>query len=235
MFHTDDGHALELRGVSKRYPGGVEALKGVDLAIERAGLVAIVGPSGSGKTTMLQIMGTLDRPTEGDVMVDGYDASTATDNELSALRAHRMGFVFQQFYLLDGMSAVDNVAGGLLYNGVHLGERRDRAREALVRVGLGHRLDHEPNQLSGGEKQRTAIARAIVGSPAIVFADEPTGALDSRTGREIIELLRELNGDGSTLVIITHDRDLADALPRQVQVRDGEIVDDSAITDPVAA
>jgi len=229
MLHSEDGHALELRGVSKRYPGGVEALKGVDLAIERGGLVAIVGPSGSGKTTMLQIMGTLDRPTEGDVMVDGYDASTATDNELSALRAHRMGFVFQQFYLLDGMSAVDNVAGGLLYNGVHLGERRERAREALVRVGLGHRLDHEPNQLSGGEKQRTAIARAIV------FADEPTGALDSRTGREIIELLRELNGDGATLVIITHDRDLAEALPRQVQVRDGEIVDDSAIHDPVAA
>ena len=235
MLHSEDGHALELRGVSKRYPGGVEALMGVDLAIERGGLVAIVGPSGSGKTTMLQIMGTLDRPTEGDVMVDGYDASTATDNELSALRAHRMGFVFQQFYLLDGMSAVDNVAGGLLYNGVHLGERRERAREALVRVGLGHRLDHEPNQLSGGEKQRTAIARAIVGSPAIVFADEPTGALDSKTGREIIELLRELNSDGATLVIITHDRDLADALPRQVQVRDGEIVDDSAIHDPVAA
>jgi putative ABC transport system ATP-binding protein len=235
MLRSEDGHALELRGVSKRYPGGVEALKGVDLAIERGGVVAIVGPSGSGKTTMLQIMGTLDRPTEGDVMVDGYDASTATDNELSALRAHRMGFVFQQFYLLDGMSAVDNVAGGLLYNGIHLRERRERAREALVRVGLGHRLDHEPNQLSGGEKQRTAIARAIVGRPAIVFADEPTGALDSKTGREIIDLLRELNSDGATLVIITHDRDLADALPRQVQVRDGEILDDSDVIDPVAA
>lgn len=234
MLHTDDGPALELRGVSKRYPGGVEALKAVDLSIDRGGLVAIVGPSGSGKTTMLQIMGTLDRPTEGDVMVDGYDASTATDNELSALRAHRMGFVFQQFYLLDGMSAVDNVAGGLLYNGVPFRERRERAREALVRVGLGHRLNHEPGQLSGGEKQRTAIARAIVGRPAIVFADEPTGALDSTTGREIIELLRELNGDGATLVIITHDRDLADALPRQVHVRDGEIVDDSAVLDPVA-
>jgi len=146
-----------------------------------------------------------------------------------------MGFVFQQFYLLDGMSAVDNVAGGLLYSGVHLRERRERAREALVRVGLGHRLGHEPSQLSGGEKQRTAIARAIVGRPAIVFADEPTGALDSRTGREIIELVRELNSDGATLVIITHDRDLADALPRQIQVRDGEILDVGDVVDPVAA
>ncbi|MFN8132154.1 MAG: ABC transporter ATP-binding protein [Solirubrobacteraceae bacterium] len=235
MLHTDDGNVLGLHSVSKRYPGGVDALKGVNLTVEYGGLVAIVGPSGSGKTTMLQIMGTLDRPTEGGVHVDGYDASTATDNELSALRAHRMGFVFQQFYLLDGISAVDNVAGGLLYNGIHLKERRERAAEALARVGLGHRLGHEPNQLSGGEKQRTAIARAIVGSPAIVFADEPTGALDSRTGGEIIELLRELNADGATLVIITHDRDLADALPRQVQVRDGEIVHDSAVDDPVAA
>jgi len=235
MRHVDAAPALELRGVAKRYPGGVEALKGVDLTIDRGGLVAIAGPSGSGKTTMLQIMGTLDRPTEGDVIVDGYDAGEATDNELSALRAHRMGFVFQQFYLLDGMSAVDNVAGGLLYSGVPLRERRERAGEALVRVGLGHRLGHEPNQLSGGEKQRTAIARAIVGRPAIVFADEPTGALDTRTGGEIIDLLRELNADGATLVIITHDRDLAEALPRQVQVLDGEIVHDSGARDPVAA
>ena len=235
MSSADAGPALELRGVAKRYPGGVEALKGVNLMIDRGGLLAIAGPSGSGKTTMLQIMGTLDRPTEGDVIVDGYDAGAATDDELSALRAHRMGFVFQQFYLLDGMSAVDNVAGGLLYSGVPLYERRERAREALTRVGLGHRLGHEPNQLSGGEKQRTAIARAIVGRPAIVFADEPTGALDTRTGGEIIGLLRELNADGATLVIITHDRDLADALPRQVQVLDGEIIHDSGARDPVAA
>jgi putative ABC transport system ATP-binding protein len=231
----ESGPALDLRGIVKRYPGGVAALKGVDLRVARGELVAIVGPSGSGKTTMLQIMGTLDRPTEGRVTVDGYDVSTASDNELSALRAHRMGFVFQQFYLLDGMTAVDNVAGGLLYSGIPLRERRERAREALVRVGLGHRLDHQPTQLSGGEKQRTAIARAIVGRPAIVFADEPTGSLDSRTGREIIELLSELNRDGATLIVITHDRELAGALPRQVQVRDGEIIHDSGIRDPVAA
>lgn len=229
------GPALELRGVVKRYPGGVEALKGVDVRIERGELVTIVGPSGSGKTTLLQVMGTLDRPTEGDVLVDGYDASIAKDDELSALRAHRIGFVFQQFYLLDGMSAVDNVAGGLLYSGIPLRERRALAREALERVGLGHRLDHQPNQLSGGEKQRTAIARAVVRRPAIVFADEPTGALDTSTGHEIIALLQELNRDGSTLVIITHDRDLADALPRQVQVRDGLIVDDSGVTGKAAA
>lgn len=217
---------LELRGVAKRYPGGVEALRGVDLRIQAGELVAIVGPSGSGKTTLLQIMGTLDRPSEGLVHVDGRDTAAATDDELSALRAQRIGFVFQQFYLLDGLSAVDNVAGGLLYNGIPANERRERAREALERVGLGHRLDHRPNQLSGGEKQRTSIARAIVGRPSIVFADEPTGALDTHTGRGIIELLRELNRDGATLMIITHDRELADALPRRVEVLDGAIIRD---------
>jgi putative ABC transport system ATP-binding protein len=236
MSDAELGPALDLRGITKSYSGGVHALRGVDLRVERGELIAIVGPSGSGKTTLLQIMGTLDRPTEGDVTIDGYDAGEATDNELSALRARRMGFVFQQFYLLEGMSAVDNVAGGLLYNGIPPSERRELSRGALERVGLGHRLDHRPNQLSGGEKQRTAIARAIVGRPAIVFADEPTGALDTRTGREIIELLLELNRtEGTTLVIITHDTELAASLPRQVQMRDGLVVHDSGISAAVPA
>lgn len=217
---------VTLHHVVKEYPGGVTALAGVSLAIRSGELVAIVGPSGSGKTTLLQIMGTLDRPSRGEVVIDGFDIGAASDDQLSALRARRIGFVFQQFYLLDGMSAVDNVAGGLLYSGHPLAERRRRAREALERVGLGHRLDHRPTQLSGGEKQRTAIARALVGRPSIVFADEPTGALDSRTGASIIELLSKLNEAGTTIVVITHDNELAERFPRRVAMRDGEIVHD---------
>jgi putative ABC transport system ATP-binding protein len=218
--------ALLLRGVVKEYAGGVCALRGVDLAIAHGELVAIVGPSGSGKTTLLQIMSTLDRPTSGEVYFHGRNVSDARDNELAALRAHRIGFVFQDFHLIDGIGALDNVANGLLYTGRPARERRQRARDALQRVGLGHRLEHRANQMSGGEQQRTAIARAIAGRPAVVFADEPTGNLDSRTGAEVVDLLRELNADGATLIVITHDAEVAQSFPRQIHVRDGEVLGD---------
>ncbi|GAA2428644.1 ABC transporter ATP-binding protein [Actinomadura vinacea] len=228
--HERDGRApaLELEGVTKIYGGQppVSALRGVSLTVRRGELVAIVGPSGSGKTTLLHVMGTLERPTDGLIRIDGVDAAGLGDRRLAALRARSIGFVFQQFFLAEHSTALENVADGLLYAGVEVGERRRRAADALDRVGLAHRRDFRPTKMSGGERQRVAIARALVGRPAIVLADEPTGNLDSTTGASILELLRELNAEGATIIMITHDGDLAARLPRQVHVLDGRIVSD---------
>jgi putative ABC transport system ATP-binding protein len=217
------------RDVVKEYPGDppTRVLHGVNLVVRQGELLAIVGPSGSGKSTLLHIMGTLDRPTSGDVHIAGHNMARLADRQLSALRAREIGFVFQQFFLLGGMSATDNVADGLLYTGRRLRDRRARAREALERVGLGHRLDYNTEKLSGGERQRVAIARALVGEPSVVLADEPTGNLDSRSGGALVQLLHELNDDGSTIVVITHDHDIAGSLRRQVAMRDGLIEADS--------
>lgn len=204
----------------------VQACAGITIDIHHGELVAIVGPSGSGKSTLLNLVGTLDKPTSGIARIDGIDVNELDDRSLSALRAHRIGFVFQQFHLAEGTTTVDNVADGLLYVGVPKAERRRRAVIALKRVGLGHRLDHRPHQLSGGERQRVAIARAVVGEPPLLLADEPTGNLDSASGAAIVELLHELNQQGTTVVVITHDNELAAEFPRRIAIRDGRILSD---------
>ena len=219
--------ALELRDVRKLYPGGVEVLRGVSLTIDAAEPVAVVGPSGSGKSTLLHIMGTLDRPSEGEVFVLGHDVARASDRSLASLRASSIGFVFQQFFLLDGMSAQENVANGLLYAGVPHGDRTRMAAEALTRVGLAHRMHHPPSKLSGGERQRVAIARAVLARPSLVFADEPTGNLDSASSEEIVAILRELNEDGTAIVLVTHNAEIASSFPRRIEIRDGLIVRDT--------
>jgi putative ABC transport system ATP-binding protein len=219
---------LALESVTKTYGSDppVPALQGVSFSVDAGELVAIVGPSGSGKSTLLHLMGTLERPSSGRVSITGLDVAEMSDRELAAVRATRIGFVFQQFFLAEHSTTLENVADGLLYAGAAVGERRERAAEALTRVGLGDRLRSRPTQLSGGERQRVAIARALVGRPAIMLADEPTGNLDSATGQAIMALIDELNAEGATIVVITHEHEVADRCPRRIQLLDGRIVSD---------
>ncbi len=226
----DNGHdaALRLEHVVKEYPGDVFALREVSVTVAQGEQVAVSGPSGSGKTTLLTVMGTLERASRGVVIVAGRDVGSASDSDLAGLRAHHLGFVFQTFHLQDTMSALDNVANGMLYTGMPLRERREKARVALERVGLEHRLTHRPPHLSGGERQRVAIARAVAKRPLLILADEPTGNLDSRSGQEVLSLLHELTSDGATLLLITHEEQIASSFPRRIVMRDGEIVADAA-------
>jgi putative ABC transport system ATP-binding protein len=229
------GPVLELVDVTKEYDSEppVAALRGVTFGVEPGELVAVVGQSGSGKSTLLHVMGTLDRPTAGRVAITGLDVAELTDRQLAALRATRIGFVFQQFFLAEHSTVLENVADGLLYAGVGATDRRERATEALERVGLGDRLASRPTQLSGGQRQRVAIARALVGRPAILLADEPTGNLDSTTGETILGLLDELHAEGATIVVITHEREIAARFPRQIALRDGLVVSDSGAGEPL--
>ena len=220
---------LELEEVTKHYGADppIPALQGVTFGVGAGELLAVLGPSGSGKSTLLHLMGTLERPTSGRVAITGLDVAELADRELAAVRATRIGFVFQQFFLAEHSSVLDNVADGLLYAGVAAAERREQAAHALTAVGLGARLKARPPQLSGGERQRVAIARALVGAPAIVLADEPTGNLDSTTGEQIMALIEELNGNGATIVVITHEHAFAARCPRRVQLLDGRVISDT--------
>ena len=218
--------ASSLEAVTKEYPGGVVALRNLTIEVGEGEQLAVVGPSGSGKTTLLTVMGTLERPTRGGVRVVGYDVAQASDRDLAGLRAHALGFVFQGFNLQESITALDNVALGLLYTGQPLRQRREAARVALERVGLGHRLTHRPPMLSGGERQRVAIARAIAKRPLLILADEPTGNLDSKASAEVVALLHGLGSEGATLVLITHDENVAGGFMRRIGMRDGEIVSD---------
>jgi putative ABC transport system ATP-binding protein len=217
---------LEIVDAKKVYPGAVHALRGVSFSVSAGEIVAIIGPSGCGKSTLLHVMGTLDRLTSGSIRIAGYEVAELADRELAALRATRIGFVFQQFFLAEHATAIENVANGLLYAGVAPAERRRRAIEALERVGLTDRSGFRPSKLSGGERQRVAIARALVGRPAIVLADEPTGNLDSANGGSIVDLLMQLNAEGATIVVVTHDRGLANHLGRTIELLDGRVVRD---------
>lgn len=228
---TQEEHpvVMELIEVGKSYPGNppVEALRGINLVVHRGELLALVGTSGSGKSTMLNIMGALDRPTSGKLCVDGQDLSNFSDRELSTLRGSRIGFIFQQFHLIAGVSVLENVSTGLLYQGINRSLRMEKATQLLSRVGLGDRMTHLPHELSGGQQQRVAIARALMGDPAIVLADEPTGNLDSETSEEIMDLIHQLNEGGSTIVVVTHDGELARSLPGVVTLLDGVVKSDS--------
>jgi putative ABC transport system ATP-binding protein len=221
---------LELDSVTKVYgeEPPVPALRGVSFSVRRGEFVAIVGPSGSGKSTLLHVIGTLEPPSTGVVRIAGVDVAHQNDNELSLLRAREIGFVFQQFFLAEHATVRENVADGLLYAGVRAADRYRRADDALARVGLAHRANFKPTKLSGGERQRVAIARALVGQPAVILADEPTGSLDSTTGASIMDLIRELNAAGATIVMITHDAGLANRTPRQIGILDGQVVSDTA-------